>query len=46
MRSMVRRLTRNAPGRMTIIDYSLIAVLTAYATIQVLLVFAGKAGPI
>jgi hypothetical protein len=46
MRSMVRRLTRNSPGRMTMSDYSLIALLTAYATIQVLLVFAGKAGPI
>ena len=31
---------------MTIIDYSLIAVLTAYATIQVLIVLAGKASPI
>jgi hypothetical protein len=37
MPSIVRRSARNAPGRMTIIDYSLIAVLTAYAVVQVLL---------
>jgi hypothetical protein len=30
---------------MSIIDYSLIAVLTAYATVQVLLVVSGKALP-
>jgi hypothetical protein len=29
MPSIVRRLTRNTPGRMAVIDYSLIAVLTA-----------------
>ena len=41
MPSVVRRLTRNKPGRMTIIDYCLIAVLSAYSTIQILLVFGG-----
>jgi hypothetical protein len=46
MPSIVRRLTRNKPGRMSIIDYSLIAVLTAYATIQVLFVLGAKAGPV
>jgi hypothetical protein len=30
---------------MTIVDYSLIVVLTAYAIGQVLFVLAGKAGP-
>jgi Flp pilus assembly pilin Flp len=46
MPSIVRRLTRNRPGRMTIIEYSLIAVLITYSTIQVLLVLSGKAGPV
>ena len=41
MPSVVRRLTRNKPGRITIIEYSLIAVLTAYSTIQILLVLGG-----
>src|SRR5215471_16465702 len=45
MPSVFRRLTRSEPGRMSIIDYSLIAVLTAYATIQVVLVVSGKALP-
>ena len=44
MPSMVRRLARNAPGKVTIIDYSLIAMLVVYSTIQVLLVL-DKAGP-
>jgi len=46
MPSVFRRLTRSKPGRMSIIDYSLIAVLTAYATIQVLFVLGTKAGPV
>ena len=45
MPSMVRRLTRNRPGKTTIIDYSLIAALIAYSTLQILLVVGGKAGP-
>jgi hypothetical protein len=40
----VRRLTRNTPGKMTIVDYSLIATLTAYGVIQILLVLCGKSG--
>jgi Flp pilus assembly pilin Flp len=31
---------------MTIIEYSLIAVLIAYSTVQVFVVLAGKAGPV
>jgi Flp pilus assembly pilin Flp len=46
MPSIVRRLARNRPGKMTIIEYSLIAVLIAYSTVQVLLVLTGKAGPV
>jgi hypothetical protein len=42
MPAAVRRLTRSRPGRMAIIDYSLIAVLAAYGVLQVLLVFCGK----
>ena len=41
MPSVVHRLTRNKPGKMTIIDYSLIAVLTAYSTFQILIVLGG-----
>jgi hypothetical protein len=43
MLATVRRLSRNGPGRMTIIDYSLIGVLTTYAALQILLVLVGKA---
>jgi Flp pilus assembly pilin Flp len=46
MPSIVRRLARNRPGKMTIIEYSLIAVLIAYSTVQVFVVLAGKAGPV
>ena len=42
MPATVRRLMRNRPGKMTIIDYSLIAVLTAFGVIQVVLVLSGK----
>ena len=43
MPATVRRLTRSRPGKMTTIDYSLIAVLTAYGVLQVLLVLCAKA---
>ena len=43
MPATVRRLTRSRPGRMTMIDYSLIAVVTTYGVLQVLLVLCGKA---
>jgi hypothetical protein len=42
MPATVRRLTRNRPGKMSIIDYSLIGVLTAYGALQILLVLVGK----
>ena len=42
MPATVRRLTRNRPGKMNIIDYSLVGVLTAYGALQILLVLVGK----
>jgi hypothetical protein len=42
MPATVRRLMRNRPGKMTIIDYSLIAVLTAFGSLQILLALVGK----
>ena len=46
MPSIFRRLTKNKPGGVTIIDFTLIAFLTAYAAIQIFFVVGAKAGSI
>jgi hypothetical protein len=46
MPSIFRRLTKNKPGGVTIIDYTLAALLIAYAAIQILFVVGAKAGSI
>ena len=46
MPSIFRRLTKNKPGGVTIIDFTLVAFLTAYAAIQIFFVVAAKAGSI
>jgi hypothetical protein len=42
MTGALRRLTRNKPGKMTIIDYSLIGILTAYGSLQVVLILCNQ----
>jgi hypothetical protein len=46
MRSIFRRLTKNKPGGVTIIDFTLVALLTAYVAIQIFFVVGAKAGSI
>jgi hypothetical protein len=46
MPSIFRRLTKNKPGGATIVDFTLVALLTAYAAIQIFFVVAAKAGSI
>jgi hypothetical protein len=46
MPSIFRRLTKNKPGGVTIIDFTLVALLTAYAAIQIFFVVGAKAGSI
>ncbi len=46
MPSIFRRLTKNKPGGVTIIDYTLTALLIVYAAIQILFVVGAKAGSI
>jgi hypothetical protein len=45
MPSIFRRLTKNKPGGV-IIDFTLVALLTAYAAIQIFVVVGAKAGSI
>jgi len=46
MQSIFRRLTKNKPGGFTTVDFTLVALLTAYAAIQTFFVVAAKAGSI
>ena len=46
MPPIFRRLTKNKPGGVTTIDFTLVALLTAYAAIQTFFVVAAKAGSI
>jgi hypothetical protein len=46
MPSIFRRLTKNKPGGVTIVDFTLVALLTVYTAIQIFFVVAAKAGSI
>jgi len=45
MQSVFRRLKRHRPGGVTIIDYTMMALVGAYAAIQFFVVVGMRSGP-